>query len=279
MADKKSSEVREYQTANCGIFFVVRKHLYKGESPFQKIEVFENEDFGHVLMLDGLVQTTDRDEFYYHEMIVHPPLVTHPDPRNVLIIGGGDGGALREVLRYGCVEHAWLVEIDSQVVEVARTYFPWLKPALKDPRSELVVDDGVRFIAQTGHKFDVVIIDSSDPVGPSSPLHSREFYESLKKRLNTGAIVTAQVGSPLFHLDFIEKKYRFFQDLFPIARTYLGPTPTYPGGSWCYVFLSDGISPFDPKREPPSGLKIFNAVVLRAAFDLPNFLRERLEPK
>ncbi len=266
-------ERREYHTASSGIFFKAKRLLYRRSSPYQKIEVIDNEHFGKILILDGLIQTTEKDEFYYHEMLIHPALVCHPSPQSLLIIGGGDGGALKETLRYP-VRSVCMVEIDCQVIDACRTFFPWLSSSLKDNRAELVIADGRKFIEETERKFDVVLIDSSDPVGPSVSLHERKFYKNLKRCLNPNGIVAAQVGSPFFYQESIEKKNSFLKKLFRFVRFYTGPIPTYPGGSWCYVFLADDVQPFQVKRIPPSGLKYFNLEIHRAAFSLPNFLKD-----
>jgi spermidine synthase len=273
---KDSLEEREYHSPSTGIFFKVKNFLYRQNSPYQKIEVFKNEYFGNVLFLDGLVQTTERDEFFYHEMLVHPALVAHPEPQDVLIIGGGDGGALKEVLRFP-IDYVCLVEIDAQVVEVSKKFFPWLLPCLKDQRSELVIADGRKFIEETDKKFDIILVDSSDPVGPSASLHQKRFYKKLKSCLNSNGIVVAQVGSPLFHLGSIKQKNISLKELFEIVRFYVSPVPTYPGGSWCFVFLSDGINPLHTRRDPPSGLNYFNLDIHRSAFSSPNFLKNKLE--
>ncbi len=187
------TEAREYQTGASGIFFTVKDVLYEGRSKFQRIEIIRNRDYGRVLLLDGLVQTTERDEFYYHEMLVHPAMASHPRPAKVLIIGGGDGGALREVLKHP-VKKAWLVEIDGQVIEACREHFPWLRATFRDPRAELVVADGNVFIDKVRETFDVILVDSSDPVGPSTVLHQEAFYRKLKSKLNPGGIIAAQAG-------------------------------------------------------------------------------------
>ncbi|MFO7733923.1 MAG: polyamine aminopropyltransferase [Candidatus Aminicenantes bacterium] len=272
----KKTEAREYQTAASGIFFTVKDVLYEGRSEFQRIEIIRNRDYGRVLLLDGLLQTTERDEFYYHEMLVHPALACHPRPSKVLIIGGGDGGALREVLRHPVVK-AWLVEIDGRVIEACRRHFPWLKAALKDPRAELAVADGNVFIEEVREKFDVILVDSSDPVGPSTVLHEEAFYCKLKSRLNPGGVIAAQAGSLMLHQDSHAMKSVFLKKLFRHSGLYLGPVPTYPVGMWCYNFLSDGVDPLAPRRmRIPKGLKYYNAEIHRAAFALPNFLKDRL---
>jgi spermidine synthase len=272
----RKTEAREYQTAGSGIFFTVSKVLYSGRSRFQTIEIILNRDYGRVLLLDGLVQTTERDEFYYHEMLVHPAMASHFKPEHVLIIGGGDGGALREVLRYG-VEKVWLVEIDGRVLEACRAHFPWLRAAFKDRRAELVVADGNVFIDKTPQTFDVIIVDSSDPVGPSTVLHEEAFYRRLKSRLKPGGIVAAQAGSLLLHQESHARKSVFLKKIFRHSGLYLGPVPTYPVGTWCYNFLSDRVNPLAIRKlRLPEGLKYFNADIHRAAFALPNFLMEKL---
>ena len=172
-------EKKEYHGETFGIFFEAPQLLYSKDSQYQKIEVFENKDFGRILFLDGLVQTTEWDEFFYHEMLAHPALIVHPDPKEVLVIGGGDGGALKEILRYK-IKHALLVEIDSEVIEISLEYFPWLSQSLKNEKVELLIEDGIKFIEKTEKMFDVVFVDSSEPVGPSSGLHEKDFYIKLK---------------------------------------------------------------------------------------------------
>ncbi|MBU4203458.1 MAG: polyamine aminopropyltransferase [Acidobacteria bacterium] len=261
------TEIREYQTKTSGLFFVVDGILFRKQSEFQLIEVVENRDYGKILFLDGLVQTTERDEYFYHEMLVHPAFGAHPGPKDVLIIGGGDGGTLREVLRHP-VERAVLVEIDPDVIEAAKKYFEWLGPALDDNRAELIVADGIRFAADTDRTFDLVFVDSSEPIGPSSVLHTPEFYQRLRERLNPGGIISSQIGSPFFHAAAIDREHRFLRDIFRIVRLYTGPVPTYPGGTWSYVFLSDTRAPLPALHPPPAGLKYFNPAVHEACFRL-----------
>ena len=271
------TEAREYQTGASGIFFTVQEVLYEGRSKFQRIEIIRNKDYGRVLLLDGLVQTTEKDEFYYHEMLVHPALASHARPRSVLVIGGGDGGALREVLKHP-VKKAWLVEIDGKVIEACRDHFPWLKAAFRDPRAELVVEGGNVFIDKVRETFDIILVDSSDPVGPSTVLHQAGFYRKLKAKLNPGGIITTQAGSLMLHLDSHARKRAFLKRIFRHAALYLGPVPTYPVGTWCYDFLSDRIDPAKVRTlYIPDGLKYFNPDVYRAAFALPNFLADRLK--
>jgi len=271
----KTIEFREFHTPASGIFFRAKRLLLSEKTPFQKMEIYETASHGRVLLLDGLVQTTEKDEFFYHEMLVHPAMTSHPRPRDVLIIGGGDGGALREVLRYP-IRSSLLVEIDARVIEVCRKYFPGLATSFGNKRAEILVDDGSRFIRETDLRFDVVLVDSSDPVGPSAVLHQKAFYVALKRCLRPGGIIAAQAGAPLFHLEHLRKKRLFLKMLFSFALYYLGPVPTYPGGLWCYVFLSDQVDPRKgPRKNVPRKLKYYNADVHHGAFALPEFLKDR----
>ncbi len=273
--DQELKEIREYHTSSAGVFFTADSVLYSGQSAYQKIDVVRNESFGNILLLDGLVQTTERDEFFYHEMLVHPAATTHSSFQNALIIGGGDGGALKEILRYP-VETVCHVEIDAQVIEVGKEHFPWLAPCLNDERVELMIADGLEFLKETDRTFDAVFVDSSEPVGPSVSLHRRDFYETVKKRLNgEEAVVVAQIGSPLYHLDFIGECRKTFNEIFNTARFYVGPAPSYPGGSWCYAFLSDNVDPLVLRRDPPPGLRYYNRDIHQAAFALPPFLKDK----
>jgi len=272
----RGTEAREYQTPASGIFFTVKKVLYRGRSRFQTIEIILNKDYGRVLLLDGLVQTTERDEFYYHEMLVHPALASHPRPERVLIVGGGDGGALREVLKHP-VKKATLVEIDGRVIEACREHFPWLRAAFRDPRAELVVADGDVFIDRTAERFDVILVDSSDPVGPSTVLHQEAFYRKLKSKLRPGGTIASQAGSLMLHQDSHARKSVFLRRIFRHSELYLGPVPTYPVGMWCYNFLSDRVDPLKVRRlRVPKGLKYYNPEVYRVAFALPNFIKAKV---
>lgn len=255
----------------------VEEILYKGKSKFQEIKVIRNSHFGKMLILDDVVQITERDEFFYHEMLVHPALMSHPEPKTCLIIGGGDGGTLREVLRHLKVQAASLVEIDGLVIEICQKYFPWLDAALKDRRAELVTADGNFFIENRDKTYDVVIIDSSEPLGPSSVLHGEAFYEKVKRTLNPGGIAAAQVGSPFFQLEAVKRMFGMLKNVFPVVQFYWGPVPTYPGGMWCYAFLSNERRESAKERDLPQGLRYYTPSIHRAAFALPGFLAAALD--
>ncbi len=272
---KEFEELREYHSRSSGIFFEFDRCLHRENSAYQKIEVINNSHFGHILFLDGLVQTTEKDEFFYHEMLTHPALIAHPDPQKVLVIGGGDGGVLKEVLRYP-IKKAQLVEIDPQVIKVSKKYFPWLKNCLKDRRAEIVNADGKIFLQNSDQTFDVILVDSSEPVGPSVSLHEETFYQALKSSLAVHGAACLQLGSPFYHLEAIIKTNAVLDGLFQVARLYTAPVPTYPGGLWCYSFLSDTLNPLAIRRNPPIGLKYYTQDIHRAAFTLPSFLKEKL---
>jgi spermidine synthase len=272
----KLQEKREYHTSSSGIFFEAQRTLFEKKSRYQKIEVIENPYFGRMLFLDGLVQTTEKDEFFYHEMLIQPAMVDHPNPRKILIIGGGDGGALRQSLQHP-VELVRMVEIDPDVLSVAKQYFPWLVPGLKDDRTDLVVADGREYLDSSSEKYDIVFVDSSEPVGPSVSLHGKSFYALLKDRLFPDGIVCAQMGSPFFQLESLKRAKKEIKDIFKIARFYMAPVPTYPGGNWCYVFLSDRVDPLATKRDPSPDLQFYNLEIHRAAFALPNYLQKILK--
>jgi spermidine synthase len=269
-------EIREYHSHSNGIFFQIKRTLFKKKSHFQEIEVIENSNFGHMLFLDGLVQTTEKDEFFYHEMLIHPAMVTHPTPKQILIIGGGDGGALRQTLQYP-VEKVRMVEIDPAVIEASKKYFPWLLPSLEDERADLVIADGKEFLAESDETYDVIFIDSSEPVGPSVTLHEKNFYNLIRARLASQGIACVQMGAPFFQIESLKAAKNDLKDVFKIVRFYLAPVPTYPGGNWCYAYLSDEVDPFALRRNPPKDLKYYNQEIHKAAFALPNYIHKILK--
>lgn len=269
-------EKREYHSRSSGVFFEIERSLFKKRSRYQEIEVIDNLYFGRMLFLDGLVQTTEKDDFFYHEMLIHPALVTHPDPRQILIIGGGDGGALKETLRYP-INSVKMVEIDPDVIAAAKKYFPWLRTCMEDKRAEIAIAEGREYLEGSMEKYDIVFVDSSEPGGPSVTLHERGFYELVKKRLAPSGIVCAQMGAPFFQKESLKRAKYDLKDVFEIVHFYLGPVPTYPGGNWCYVYLSDEVDPFGFKRGAPSGLKYYNQDIHKASFTLPNYLQKILE--
>lgn len=254
--------------------------LHDGRSDFQHIQVIDNRDFGRMLILDDAVQTTERDEFIYHELLSHVPLCTHPAPRRVLIIGGGDGGLLREVLRHP-IEHATMVEIDGQVIEATRKWIPSIPGrAFDDPRTRLLVDDGITFVRETAERFDVALVDSTDPKGPSLGLFSAEFYGGMARILGENGVLAVQSGSPIYQQDVIALVHRNMAPHFRWVRRYLGTVPTYPGVLWSFTVGSQGADPSTlgeaelSRRMSGIATRYYAAAAHRFLFMFPPFLAD-----
>lgn len=213
----------------------VENVLYESRSAFQLIQVATNPVFGRMLILDNAVQTTEADEFIYHEMLAHPALVAHPRPRRVLIIGGGDGGTLEEVLKHP-VEHVTIVEIDRDVVDVSRAFLPSIcGHAFEDRRTRLLIDDGIAFVQQTKEQFDVILVDSTDPKGPGVALFSDSFYAACVRALTDEGVLVAQSGSYIFQRSLTELVRSRLRSVFPMAITYWAAIPAYPGVLWSFT--------------------------------------------
>lgn len=262
--------------------FRVTRRLHEERTPYQHLEVYESPTFGRMLVLDGAVQTTELEEFVYHEMLVHPALCTHPAPHRVLIIGGGDGGALEEALKHP-LDQAVLVEIDGAVVRASRTYLTTIcRDAFDDPRARVVIGDGIAFVEEGDERFDVVLVDSTDPQGPSVGLYSPEFYGHVARRLTPQGVLAVQSGSPLYQADLVQSVRSHLRAVFPVVRTYLAAVVAYPGVLWSFTLASLGR---DPLSIPPEeiahrtqglGLRSYTPTFHRTAFDLPPYLRDRL---
>ncbi|HVL90630.1 MAG TPA: polyamine aminopropyltransferase [Actinomycetota bacterium] len=254
--------------------------LHAEESAFQKIEVYEHPTFGRMLVLDGLVQTTTRDEFCYHEMLVHVPMIAVAEPRRVLIIGGGDGGTLRRVLEHATVTEAVMVEIDETVTTVSREFFPEIAgDAFDDPRATVLFDDGAAYVRDGSEPFDAIVIDSSDPVGPGVVLFSEEFYGQCRVRLNPGGVLSAQIGSPFYFPDEIAMALGNAAKAFPQVKPYVGAVPTYPGTLWGYMLAGERIdtdADTAGKRAAERGLqpRYWTPEIQAGAFAVPAFVAE-----
>jgi spermidine synthase len=261
--------------------FRVDRVLFRERSPFQRVEIVQSVGHGNLLLNDGVVMLSERDEFVYHEMIAHVPLCVHPAPRRVLIVGGGDAGSAREVLKHRSVERVVLVEIDAVVVEACRRYLPWSAAVLADPRLELVIEDGIRYVQSSRERFDVVILDSSDPEGPAAGLFERPFYRQVASHLNGDGILVTQAESPFYDQRLQRRILGNQRPFFDRLHLYLYSNLTYPGGLWGFGFASQKHSPlkdFLEERVEGGGLdaRYYNAAVHRAAFMLPNFAAENL---
>ncbi len=262
----------------------VDKLIYKGRSKYQNILLFENNSLGRVLALDGIVQTTEKDEFIYHEMIVHVPMFSHPDPKKVLIIGGGDGGAAEEVLKHPSVESVVMVDIDGKVIELAKKYLRKIcRRAFEDNRLTLIVDDGVKYVNNTDERFDVIIVDSPDPIGPGKVLFTKKFYQSLYNILNKRGIISRQTGSTFFQGNELPQAYRIFKQVFPLNSVYVAAIPTYIGGFFSFVLSGKGIKSWPnlsvlKRRFSKAGIKTdyYTPDVHKASFVLPPYIQRRL---
>lgn len=258
--------------------------LYDSETQHQRLRVIENPTFGRVLTLDGVVQTTERDEFIYHEMLAHVPILAHGAATRVLIVGGGDGGMAREVLRHQSVEHVTMVEIDGGVVEFSKTYLPSLSAgAFDDPRVNLVIADGAAFMRDSDQSFDVIISDSTDPVGPGEVLFTDTFYGHAKRRLAEGGILVTQNGVPFMQGGELAGTMRAFQSLFADATCYLATIPTYAGGPMAFGWGTDGnaraadLAALQARFAAADlPVRYYSPEVHKAAFVLPGYIKSLL---
>lgn len=262
--------------------FGLKEKIFEKKSDYQLIEIFETTHHGRVLVHDGFFMLSDRDEAIYHEMIAHVPLFTHPNPKNVLVIGGGDGGSAREVLRHPSVEKCTMVEIDAEVVEACRKYFPLVAKSFSDRRLDLRIEDGVAFMKDTQEKFDVIIIDSTDPIGPATPLFGEEFYSDVRRSLTEHGIVVAQGESPFYSHGMQEKLLSMNSGHFKWLSFYNFSNLTYPGGLWSFLFASKSCHPLfdfrvDGRGDLEGEFQYYNSEVHRSSFSLPEFQKRRLE--
>ncbi len=260
------------------IFKVKYKELLEtAHSPFQKIAVYDTVPFGKMLVHDDVIMVTEKDEANYHEMIAHVSLNTHPRPERVLVVGGGDGGTLREVLKHPEVKQAHCCEIDEKVVEVCRRHFPGLARSFTDPRVELFFEDGAAFIKNRKNFYDVIIVDSSDPIGPAEVLFRREFYQNMHAALRPDGIAITQSESIHYHPHIIAQLANFCQEIYPLYMYYYALVPTYPSGLIGFSFCSKKYHPLndlDEKRAKRlKDLRYYNPPIHRASFVLPEFAR------
>lgn len=268
----------EEQTKGFNVAWKTRGILHQEKSAYQHIAVVDLVQFGRALVLDGVIQTTAGDEFVYHEMIAHVPLVSHPCPRDVLVVGGGDGGAVREILRHPSVRRVELVEIDERVMDVCRNYLPETACSLEDERVAVHVADGVEYVAARKAAYDVIIVDSPDPTGPAVGLFQAPFYASLFSALREDGLFAAQGESPLYNRDVVRAMHRAISAFFPLAGLYLAVVPTYPGGMWGFAYGSKKYPLDRPDEGRAAALKTryYSAAVHRAALVLPGCVGELL---
>ncbi|MCR6112392.1 spermidine synthase [Bacillus sp. A301a_S52] len=266
----------EKQTENFGITAKIKRTYVSEKTPFQQLDMVETEEFGNMLLLDGMVMTTERDEFVYHEMVAHVPLHTHPNPENVLVVGGGDGGVIREILKHPEVKKATLVEIDGKVIEYSKEFLPSIAGKLDDPRVDVKVADGFMHIAESEAVYDVIMVDSTEPVGPAVNLFTKGFYEGIAKALKEDGLFVAQTDNPWFHQDLIRNAYRDVSETFPVTRLYTANIPTYPSGLWTFTLGSKKHDPLHVAEDRFHDIdtKYYTKDIHKAAFVLPKFVAD-----
>lgn len=274
----------EKHTENVKLSIKVDKQLYTGQSEFQRIDIFDSEEFGRFLTLDGYMMLTEKDEFIYHEMIVHVPMAVHPHVRKVLVIGGGDGGTVRELTKYPDIEHIDLVEIDEEVVTACKMYLQQTACGFDDERVHIFYDDGLKFVRKYENTYDLILVDSTDPFGPGEGLFTKEFYGNCYKALKEDGIMVNQHESPFYPADAVamQRAHKRIVDSFPISKVYQAHIPTYPSGHWLFGFASKKYHPVEDQNIEAwkaLGLKTryYNEQLHAGAFALPNYVEEMLE--
>lgn len=262
----------------------VNRHLYSKKSEYQQIDIFDTPEFGRVLALDGNVMLTERDEFIYDEMITHVPMSVHKNAKDILVIGAGDGGVVKELTRYDRVERIDLVEMDGEVIEACRTYLPENACRLDDSRVHIYFDNALRFIRRCSNEYDLIIVDSNDPFGPSEGYFTREFYGICYNALREDGIMVNQQGSPFYKHDAeaMQRSHKRIVNTFPISRVYQAHIPTYAAGYWLFGFASKKYHPMDDlDSEAWNALNMhtryYTTRLHKGAFCLPAFLEEMLK--
>jgi len=272
----------EWLNEDYGFFLRSSKRIEVARTRFQELEIHETPQFGRLFRLDGCFMTSEKDEFYYHENLVHPSMVAHPEPRRVLIVGGGDGGCAEEVLKHPSVEQATLVELDAEVVEIARQHLHAVhRGALDSPRLQVVIGDGLEFVANTRERFDFIALDLPDPIGPAAPLYERPFFQDCKRALAPGGALALHMGSPVAQPQRVRAMYRRVAEVFPVVRPYVMFIPLY-GSLWSMAVCSDRLDPLAVSAEEVERrivkrrlkhLQYYNGDTHRAVFALPNYVR------
>ncbi|PGK20689.1 spermidine synthase [Priestia megaterium] len=271
----------EKQTKSFGITAKINRRLHIEKTDFQQLDMIETEEFGNMLVLDGMVMTSERDEFVYHEMIAHVPLFTHPNPQKILVVGGGDGGTIREILKHPNVQKVVQVEIDGKVVEYSKKYLPHISSEYDNPRTELIIGDGFMHILESTDEYDVILVDSTEPVGPAANLFTKGFYAGISNALKEDGIFVAQTDNPWFKGDLIRKAIHDTKEIFAVSKLYTCNIPTYPSGMWTFTM---GSKKHDPLNLPDNRFfeidtKYYTKELHYASFALPKFVQELCEEK
>ncbi|MBN1067249.1 polyamine aminopropyltransferase [Clostridium botulinum] len=273
----------EKHTEDVKFSIKVDRELYTEQSKFQRIDILESKEFGKFFTLDGLMMVTEKDEFIYHDMIVHVPMATNPNIKNVLVIGAGDGGTIRELTRYKTIEKMDMVEIDERVVEVCKKYLPKTAGKLEEERVNIVYEDGLKFVRNKENEYDLIIVDSTDPFGPGEGLFTKEFYGNCYKALSEDGILVNQHESPYYeyYAKSMKDAHEKIQGLFKINKVYQAHIPTYPSGHWLFGFASKKYDPIkDLNAEAWNNLglktKYYNTDLHVGCFALPTYVIDML---
>ena len=273
----------ENHTDNIRFSIKVKQHLVSEKSRYQQIDILDSYELGRILVLDGYLMLTEKDEYIYHEMITHVPMATNPGIKNVLVIGAGDGGTIRELTRFRNIEHIDMVEIDQRVVELCKEYLPQTACSLDDPRVTIYYEDGLKFVRGVENEYDLIIVDSTDPFGPGEGLFTKEFYGNCYKALTDDGILVNQHESTFYdeYAEAMKRAHSRIKSFFPIALVYQAHIPTYPSGHWLFGFASKKYHPVNDQNAEwwlKQGLKTkyYNQYVHGGCFALPNNVRDVL---
>ncbi len=272
--------ITEQQNENVNFSCRVKKTIYSEKTDFQEIEILETEYFGKMMILDGVIQTTTFDEYIYHEMIVHVPMFTHPEPKRILVIGGGDGGSVREIIKHSSAVKVDWIDIDGRVIEACRKYLPeWNETIQASPIVDLKIQDGLKHMKESQGKYDVVVVDCSDPVGPGELLFRYDFYKDIYGALKEDGLFVQQTESPFYHRDLIRRIQKDVSSIYPITRLYTANIPTYPSGLHCFTIGSKKYDPAKPleSRAPEFETRCYSPEIHAASFVLPKYIKELVE--
>ena len=267
----------EFSTDNLKLSLRVKNILHSEKTPYQDLLIADTPQYGRMLMLDGAFQLTERDEFTYSEMMSHVPLCAHDNPERVLIIGGGDGAIMREVLRHECVKKCTLIDIDERVIESSKKFLPFAGSSFSDSRADVKCMDAMKYIRETSERYDVVIIDSTDPVDFAAGLFQSGFYADVKRVMNPNAFLSELTESPFTDTKLMCQAIREMRKVFPLVRMYWGVVPTYPSGMWTYGLscMNENAKPSEPVRNV-KGTRYYTNEIHKASFILPPFLEDMI---
>jgi spermidine synthase len=273
----------EHHTEHVRLSLKVKEQLFSRQSDFQRVDILDTVEFGRALTLDGCLMVTEKDEFIYHDMIVHVPMATNLGIKKVLVIGAGDGGTIRELTRYDSIEQIDMVEIDPMVVEACREYLPQTACKLEDPRVHIYYEDGLKYVRRKENEYDLILVDSTDPFGPGEGLFTKEFYGNCYTALKEDGILVNQHESTYYdaYVEAMKRAHRRIKETFPIAKVYQAHIPTYPSGYWLFGYASKKTDPLmnlQEKEWNALGLKTkyYNTELHKGCFALPNYVKEQL---